>query len=70
VNAELWKRMHELRYLLLGAGHTPYGVMQAACGQKQMDALLQRWLKFNEQSDTRIRHALEARTATSDASGK
>jgi len=61
---------HELGHLLLGAGHTPDGVMQTALGQRQMDAMRQRLLKFNEQSAARIRHALEARTATSDASGK
>jgi hypothetical protein len=60
---------HELGHLLLGAGHTPDGVMQAAWGQKQMDALRQRWLKFTEESAGRIRRALEARTVASD-SGK
>jgi hypothetical protein len=54
---------HELGHLLLGAGHTPDGVMQAAWGQKQMDALRQRWLRFTEECATRIRRALEARTA-------
>ena len=61
---------HELGHLLLGPGHTPGGVMQAAWGQKQMDSMRQGRLRFNEQSAARIRHALEARTATSDASGK
>jgi hypothetical protein len=61
---------HELGHLILGAGHTPDGVMQASWGQKQMDALRQRWLRFNEQSAGRIRHALEARTSTTDAGGK
>ena len=54
---------HELGHLLLGAGHTPDGVMQAAWGDKQMYALRQRWLKFSEQCAERIRQALEARTA-------
>jgi hypothetical protein len=53
---------HELGHLLLGAGHTPDGVMQAAWGQKQMDALRQRWLKFSDDCAGRIRRALEART--------
>ena len=62
---------HELGHLLLGAGHTPDGVMQAAWGQKQMYALRQRWLKFGNESAQRIRQALAARTAQdSDASGK
>jgi predicted Zn-dependent protease len=60
---------HELGHLLLGAGHTPDGVMQAAWGPKQMDALRQRWLRFTTECATRIRRALEARTA-GDAGGK
>ena len=60
---------HELGHLILGAGHTPDGVMQAAWGQKQMDALRQRWLRFNKQTAVKIRHALEMRT-TRDAGGK
>jgi hypothetical protein len=54
---------HELGHLLLGAGHTPDGVMQAAWGQRQMDALRQRWLKFNDENATRIRRVLDTRTA-------
>ena len=60
---------HELGHLLLGAGHTPNGVMQAAWSQKQMDALRQRWLRFTEEGAARIRRALEARTAL-DGGGK
>ena len=60
---------HELGHLLLGPGHTPEGVMQAAWGQKQMDALRQRWLRFTEEGAARVRRALESRTA-SDAGGK
>jgi len=58
---------HELGHLILGAGHTPDGVMQAAWGQRQMDALRQRWLKFNQEDAARIRHALGVRSASSDA---
>jgi hypothetical protein len=61
---------HELGHLLLGAGHTPDGVMQPAWSQRQMNALRQRWMRFTEDSAARIRHALEARTAASDARGK
>ena len=61
---------HELGHLLLGPGHTPEGVMQAAWSQKQMDALRQRRLRFTEEGAARIRRALEARTAASDAGGK
>jgi len=57
---------HELGHLLLGAGHTPEGVMQAAWNQKQMDALRQRWMKFPEETAVRIRRALEARTANAE----
>jgi hypothetical protein len=53
---------HELGHLLLGPGHTPDGVMQAAWGQKQMDALRRRWLKFGKESAKRIQRALDART--------
>jgi hypothetical protein len=56
---------HELGHLLLGAGHTPDGVMQAAWSQKQMDALRQRWLRFTQEGAARIRRSLESRT-TSD----
>jgi hypothetical protein len=55
---------HELGHLLLGPGHTPEGVMQAAWGQKQMEALRQRWLRFTEEGAVRIRRALAARTAS------
>jgi hypothetical protein len=55
---------HELGHLLLGAGHTPDGIMQAAWGQKQMDALRQRWLKFSEDCAERLGVALGARTAS------
>ena len=54
---------HELGHLLLGAGHTPDGVMQAAWSQKQMDALRQRWLRFTQEGAARIRRSLESRTA-------
>jgi len=54
---------HELGHLILGAGHTSDGVMQSAWGQRQMDALRQRWLKFNEENATRIRRVLDSRTA-------
>jgi hypothetical protein len=53
---------HELGHLLLGPGHTPDGVMQAVWGDKQSDALRQRWLKFSKESTRRIRLALKART--------
>jgi hypothetical protein len=54
---------HELGHLLLGPGHTPDGVMQRKWGQRQWDALRQRWLRFTEEGAARVRRALEARTA-------
>lgn len=61
---------HELGHLLLGAGHPSDGVMQAAWGHREMDALRQRWLKFNKENAARIRRALEARIARGTARGK
>ena len=58
---------HELGHLLLGAGHTPDGVMQGVLRRRQMDALRHRWLRFSEEGAARLRRALEARTAASDA---
>jgi len=55
---------HELGHLLLGAGHTRDGVMQAAWGRRQTDALRQRWLKFGKECAERIRLALEVRNAS------
>lgn len=54
---------HELGHLLLGPGHSPDGVMQGKWGQKQWDALRQRWLRFTEEGAARVRRALQARTA-------
>jgi hypothetical protein len=51
---------HELGHLILGAGHTPDGVMQAFWGQWQMNALRQRWLKFSRDSAQRIRNKLQS----------
>ena len=47
---------HELGHLLLGAGHSADGVMQAFWGLPQMIAVRQRRLRF---ADARIRRALE-----------
>ena len=62
---------HELGHLLLGPGHTPDGVMQAVWGDKQSDALRQRWLKFSKESTRRIKLALQLRTGQdSEKAGK
>ena len=53
---------HELGHLILGPGHAPDGVMQAAWGQKQIYALRQRWLTLSDKCGKRIRLALDART--------
>ena len=62
---------HELGHLLLGPGHSPDGVMQAVWGDKQSDALRQRWLKFSKESTRRIKLALQLRTGQdSEKAGK
>ena len=55
---------HELGHLLLGPGHRRDGVMQAAWGKQQMDALRKRWLQFGKDCAERIRIRLDARTAS------
>jgi len=52
---------HELGHLLLGAGHTPDGVMKAAWGQDQVFALYKQWLNFSAGCAGRIRLALDER---------
>ena len=49
---------HELGHLLLGPGHSPEGLMQAAWGEKQIEALRQRRLKFSPEDAERIHLAL------------
>jgi hypothetical protein len=61
---------HELGHLLLGPEHSQDGVMQAAWGQKQMDALSRRWLRFSKEGAARIRRGLEPRMAAGDAGGR
>ena len=58
---------HELGHLLLGPGHTPDGVMQAVWGEKQIDALRQRRLRFSSDSAGRIRQALAERAAPNES---
>jgi hypothetical protein len=52
---------HELGHLILGPGHAPRGIMQAAWGQKEMNALSQRWLRFDQKASEQIRRELRAR---------
>jgi hypothetical protein len=61
---------HELGHLLLGPGHTKDGVMRASWGQKQIDALSRRWLRFSKDGAARIRRGLEPRMAARDAGGR
>jgi hypothetical protein len=58
---------HEIGHLLLGPGHMPNGVMQAVWGQKEVDAVRQRRLRFSKEAARRIRLALGARKASERA---
>jgi hypothetical protein len=57
--------VHELGHLLIGAGHRPNGLMRAAWGKKELDALKQRHLKFNEAEQAAILRKLRSRAAGS-----
>jgi hypothetical protein len=59
---------HELGHLFLGPGHTRDGIMQAAWGKTQMNALRQRWLRFNRENGERIRWAIGAPAASNTGS--
>jgi len=52
---------HELGHLLIGAGHRPNGLMRAALSKKELEALNQRHLKFNEAEETAILRTLRWR---------
>jgi hypothetical protein len=49
---------HELGHLILGAGHTPDGIMRARWEGKEVSALRQRWLRFNRSQANSIRSFL------------
>ncbi|MGA2181474.1 MAG: hypothetical protein ABSH47_00465 [Bryobacteraceae bacterium] len=51
--------VHELGHLLLGPGHVSDGIMRAAWTAKDMEAIRQRWLKFNCTENARIRRELQ-----------
>ncbi len=46
---------HELGHLILGAGHTPDGIMRARWEGREVGALRQRWLRFNKSQASSIR---------------
>lgn len=48
---------HELGHLLGGPGHSPDGVMRASWGSAEVQALRQRWLRFNPADAQRLRYA-------------
>jgi hypothetical protein len=52
---------HELGHLLLGGGHSPRGVMQAAWGSRDLVHMSRRDLKFTPQEHDRIQLALKIR---------
>ena len=49
--------VHELGHLFIGPGHRPNGLMRAAWGKEELDAMQKRHLKFSraEQADIRCR---------------
>ena len=61
---------HELGHLILGPGHAVDGIMRGAWGQKQIDALRQRRLRFTREGAERVRRAIAARTKRKGADGR
>jgi len=57
---------HELGHLLIGAGHRLNGLMRAALGKRELDALNHRHLKFNDAEQAAILHKLQSRAAGAD----
>jgi hypothetical protein len=49
---------HELGHLLLGPGHTPYGVMRSSWGSRELTALMQRYLTFNRDQRAKMQRRL------------
>jgi hypothetical protein len=49
---------HELGHLLLGPGQVNGGVMRTGWNVNELQALRQRWLRFNQAESLRIRQAL------------
>jgi hypothetical protein len=58
---------HELGHLLIGPAHQPSGIMRAAWRRKELEALTQRLLKFNEAERATILRRLRLRAASSGA---
>lgn len=56
---------HDLGHLLIGAGHRPNGLMRAAMGKKELNALNQRHLKFNEAEQATILRKVRSRVVGS-----
>ena len=50
---------HEIGHLLLGPGHVSDGVMRTGWNVSELQALRQRWLRFNQAESARIRQALQ-----------
>ena len=52
---------HELGHLLRGLGHSKDGVMRTPWNGNEINALRQRWFKFNAQDSARIRRELQSK---------
>lgn len=50
---------HELGHLLLGPGHTPEGVMHAAWGRRDLEAIRQGRMRFTPAEGARMRRVLQ-----------
>jgi len=57
--------VHELGHLLIGPGHRARGIMRAAWGKVELEALNQRHLRFNAWERAVIVHSLQMREAAS-----
>ena len=55
---------HELGHLLIGRGHRPNGIMRAAWGKPELEALKQRRLKFNQAERAAILSKLRMRVSS------
>jgi len=55
---------YEVGHLLLGAGHSPTGIMRASWNAKDMEAVGQNYRKFNREQADRIHRVLRIRASS------
>ena len=55
---------HDLGHLLRGEGHSEDGVMRTPWNGNEINAMHQRWLKFNAGDAARIRRELQAKSGS------